>query len=151
YISTDGGLFRSTDLLVSVQNLSLSGLRISQYYTTHTSSRAPAHVVAGAQDQGYQRASVPAVPPSTALAFSQLISGDYGHLTSGDGDHDFLFSTYPGFVLCQVGENAPQLFTEDFPAGEDHAWMPPVVADPNDSRNFFLCCSHLYRYVKAAN
>lgn len=151
YISTDGGLYRSTDLLASVQNLSLTGLRVSQYYSTHTSVRTPSHVVAGAQDQGYQRAAVGAVPPQTNLNFTQLISGDYGHLTSGDGDHDFLFSVYPGFVLCHVGENNPQLFTEDFPAGEDHAWMPPVVADPLDARHFFLCASRIYRYTKAAN
>lgn len=148
YICTDGGLYRSTDLLVSVQNLSLSGLRVSQYYSTHTSVRSADRVVAGAQDQGYQRATVPAVPPATALTFNQLISGDYGHLTSGDGDHDYLFSCYPGFVLCHVGENSPSLFTEDFPAGEDHAWIPPVVGDPLDPRHFFLCASRIYRYVK---
>jgi len=150
YIATDGGLYRSEDVLGSVHNLSLSGLRISQYYTTHTSSAAPEHVVAGSQDQGYQRAS--ALPPATEsnLAFAQLISGDYGHLTSGDGDHDFLFCTYPGFVLLQKGESLPQLFTEDFPAGEDHAWMPPVVADPLEPSEFFLCASHLYRYDKVA-
>ena len=150
YISTDGGLYRSADILSSVQNLSLSGLRISQYYSTHTSLVNPNHVVAGAQDQGYQRANAAPPPTGSSLAFSQLISGDYGHLTSGDGDHDFLFSVYPGFVLIQVGENNPSLFTEDFPSGEDHAWMPPVVADPLDARHFFLCASHLYRYTKGA-
>jgi len=148
YISTDGGLYRSTDLLASVQNLSISGLRISQYYTTHTSSANPDHVVAGAQDQGYQRASQPPPGSSSALSFSQLISGDYGHLTSGDGDHGFLFSVYPGFVLCQRGEDNPALYTENFPSPESHAWMPPVVADPLDPKNFFLCASHLYRYTK---
>ncbi|MEQ1891526.1 MAG: hypothetical protein ABL998_03195 [Planctomycetota bacterium] len=149
YISTDGGLYRSHDLLTSVENLSLTGLRISQYYSTHTSSANANHVVAGAQDQGYQRASSGAAT-SEPFNFNQLISGDYGHLTSGDGDHDFLFSCYPGFVLIQVGENNPGLFTEDFPAGEDHAWIPPIVADPLDARQFFLCASHLYRYVKGA-
>jgi hypothetical protein len=147
YIATDGGLYRSHDLLATVQNLSLSGLRVSQYYSTHTSSANPLHVVAGAQDQGYQRAdSAPLM--SSRMAFAQLISGDYGHLTSGDGDHGQLFSTYPGFVLCQTGENSPSLFIEDFPPGEDHAWLPPVVADPVDARQFFFCASRLYRYVK---
>jgi photosystem II stability/assembly factor-like uncharacterized protein len=150
YIATDGGLYRSTDLLASVQNLSLAGLRVSQYYSTHTSSADPNHVVAGAQDQGYQRASMAPPLSDTNLAFTQLISGDYGHLTSGDGDHGFLFSVYPGFVLCHVGETNPALFLEDFPAGEDHAWMPPVVADPLDARHFFLCASRLYRYVKGS-
>ncbi|NOT29389.1 MAG: hypothetical protein HOP15_02945 [Planctomycetes bacterium] len=150
YIATDGGLYRSTDLLTSVQNLALSGLRVSQYYSTHTSARSVNRIVAGAQDQGYQRANTAPTPPNTNYAFTQLISGDYGHLTSGDGDHDYLFSCYPGFVLCHVGENNPALFTEDFPAGEDHAWIPPIVADPLDPRHFFLCASRIYRYTKAA-
>ena len=89
YIETDGGLFQSPDGLLSVQNLSLSGLRVSQYYTTHTSRANPDHVVAGAQDQGYQRAGSAPPADATQLDFDQLISGDYGHLTSGDGDHDF--------------------------------------------------------------
>jgi photosystem II stability/assembly factor-like uncharacterized protein len=150
YIATDGGLYRSTDLLSTVQNLSLTGLRVSQYYSTHTSSANANHVVAGSQDQGYQRAANAPVFPNTNLNFTQLISGDYGHLTSGNGTHGFLFSVYPGFVLCHVGENSPQLFTEDFPAPEDHAWMPPVVADPLAPQAFFLCASHLYRYAKGA-
>ena len=149
YVNTDGGLFASTDLLASVQNLSLDGLRVSQYYTTLTSSVNPDNVLAGAQDQGYQRASTPPGPDGS-YAFQQLISGDYGHLTSADGDHGYVFSTYPGFVLCQVNETLPKLHTEDFPPGETLAWMPPVVADVFDERDFFLCATRLWRYEKVA-
>jgi photosystem II stability/assembly factor-like uncharacterized protein len=148
YVCTDGGLYRSRDLLLSVENLSLSGLRVSQYYSTHTSRANPLHVVAGAQDQGYQRAPAGPAPTTTVLDFAQLISGDYGHLSTGDGDHDYLYSTYPGFILIQVGENVPSLHFEDFPSGEDHAWLPPVVADPLDPRHFFFCASRLWRYQK---
>jgi photosystem II stability/assembly factor-like uncharacterized protein len=148
YISTDGGLYRSTNGLSTVQNLSLSGLRVSQYYTTHTSSADTDHVVAGAQDQGYQRASL-APTGTTNLTFSQLISGDYGHLSSGDGDHGALFSTYPGFILAHIGETSPALYQVSFPPSEDHAWMPPVVGDPLNPNHFFFCASHLYRYTKS--
>src|SRR4030095_2175609 len=108
--------------------------------------------------QGYQRASAP--PASgTALSFTQLISGDYGHLTSGDGDHDLVYCTYPGFVvyatypgcvLAQVGENNPLLVQVGFPPASSHAWMPPVVADPLEPRRFFFCASRLYRYLKGS-
>jgi photosystem II stability/assembly factor-like uncharacterized protein len=40
-VGTDGGLYESTDRLDTVQNLSLSGLRISQYYSTLTSAADP--------------------------------------------------------------------------------------------------------------
>ncbi|HYN63921.1 MAG TPA: hypothetical protein VES36_04895, partial [Candidatus Limnocylindrales bacterium] len=147
YVSTDGGLYRSANGLTSVQNLSLDGLRVSQYYTTHTSTADPLHVVAGAQDQGYQRSG--AAPGSDGLLdFNQLISGDYGHATSGDGSHAYVYSVYPGFMLIQKGETGPQLYTEDFPASEDYGWLPTITADPVNVERCFFGASHLYRYRK---
>lgn len=143
YVSTDGGLYESHDGLLSVNNLSLDGLRVSQYYDTHTSSFDEDHVIAGAQDQGYQRADQPA---PDALQFDQLISGDYGHLTSSGGAHAWLYSVYPGFVLVQQGETNPTLHQVDFPAGESHGWMPTIRADPDAPTRWYLCASHLYRY-----
>ncbi len=148
YVNTDGGLYVSTDQLASVSNLSLTGLRVSQYYTTHTSTLPPHRVLAGSQDQGYQR-SGDAPGPGGRYGFAQLISGDYGHLTSGDGDQGNVFSVYPGFVLCQVNEANPNLYTKNFPAGETLAWMPPVVADVYDVRDYFLCATRLWRYDKS--
>ncbi len=147
YIATDGGLYHSEDTLQTVLNLSLHGLRVSQYYSTLTSAADPNHVAAGSQDQGYQWASSP--PASgTALDFTQVISGDYGHLTSGDGTHAYVFSVYPGFVLVHRNEANPILHTVNFPAGESYSWMPPVFADPADPEDFFFCAKKLYRYEK---
>jgi len=147
YVSTDGGLFRSTDGLDSVENLSLLGLRVSQYYTTHTSTVDPNLVLAGSQDQGYQRADAPPVG-TTALSFDQLISGDYGHLVSGDGSHDWVYSCYPGFILVQKGATSPQLFQVDFPGGANYGWLPNMTADPWDNERWFFCADKLYRYSK---
>jgi hypothetical protein len=147
YVATDGGLFRSTDGLASVENLSLLGLRVSQYYTTHTSTVDPDRVLAGAQDQGYQRADTAPVG-TTALSFDQLISGDYGHLVSGDGSHDWVYSCYPGFILVQKGATSPQLFQVDFPGGADYGWLPNLAADPWDTKRWFFCADKLYRYSK---
>ncbi|NRA98039.1 MAG: hypothetical protein HRU14_17720 [Planctomycetes bacterium] len=80
-----------------------------------------------------------------------MISGDYGHLNSGDGDHDYVFSTYPGFVLIQTGEQNPGLDMEDFPAGASNLWLPPVVADPLDQEDFFFLGDHLWRYEKSGS
>jgi hypothetical protein len=147
YISTDGGLYESTDGLASVQNLSLQGLRVSQYYTTHTSSSNPNLIVAGSQDQGYQRGNMAAAGADLTVPFDQLISGDYGHLTSSDGTHDWLFSVYPGFVLVQRNQWTPTLYTVDFPA-DNAQWMPYIVASPGDKRDFFFCGSKLWRFDK---
>ncbi len=146
YVSTDGGLYRSTDQLETVRNLSMSGLRVSQYYTTHTSN-VTGNIAAGAQDQGYQWTEEDNEGP---LEFEQLISGDYAHLTSGDGSHQYVYSVYPGIVLVQYRENDPELSYASFP-NDSASWLPPIVADPNDNTAFFFCGSRLWRYEKGGN
>ena len=147
YIGTDGGLFRSDDGVKTVENISLSGLRVSQYYSTLTSAADPGHVAAGAQDQGYQLSGEAQQPGGDLLAFDQQISGDYGHLSSGDGTHAYVYSTYPGFILVQIGERYPVYAYLDYPPGETEDWLPPVVADPETPEDFYFLASHLYRYT----
>lgn len=145
-IGTDGGLYESTDRLDTVQNLALSGLRISQYYSTLTSAADPSHVAAGAQDQGYQLTNDLA-QSDDLWSFEQAISGDYGHLSSADGTHAWVFSTYPGFILVQEGETEPFLYYQNFPDTlESSAWIPPVVADPREPENFFFAGDRLWYY-----
>lgn len=148
YICTDGGLFASTDGLASVTNISFDGLRVSQYYTTHTSNLNTDHIHAGAQDQGYQAAHDPPTN-GTAYDFDQLISGDYAHLTSGDGSHRWVYSVYPGFILISKNENGEVLYQEDFPVNESYPWLPYIQADPDSNQAFFFCAKKLYRYQKA--
>ncbi|MBI5363145.1 MAG: hypothetical protein HZA53_08195 [Planctomycetes bacterium] len=150
YIATDGGTYVSTNGGVNVLNLCGTGIGIGQYYSTLTSRTTPALCLAGAQDQGYQRGSVqPPSPSGPSTDFTQLISGDYGHLTSGDGSHAFVYCTYPGFVLVQVGEASPSLVAQlNFPTGSTNAWMPPVVADPLDNTRFFFLGHRLWRYTR---
>jgi len=149
YVATDGGLFHSDDGLATVTNLSLNGLRVSQYYSTLTSAAVPDRVMAGAQDQGYQLATAGPPPEHGRLDFDQLISGDYGHLTSGHGTPQYTFSTYPGFVLAHVQGAGAQLFQVSFPPGETNAWMPPVVVDPGNPKSFFFAASKLWHYAFA--
>ena len=142
YIGTDGGVYESLDQLNTVNNLSLSDLGVSQYYTTLTSLRRPELVVAGSQDQGWQRAELGAPPigGGSWADFDQLISGDYGHASSANGTHDLVFSPYPGFLLIYEGEDNPNLIgTPNFPSGSNPLWLPPVVADPDDMNRAFLC------------
>ncbi len=146
YISTDGGLYHSIDLLATVYNLSTDGLRVSQYYSTLTNAEDPERVSAGSQDQGYQICG-PDIYTEDLIEFDQVMSGDYGHLTSGDGTHEYVFSVYPGFILAQVGlTDPPAIIFMDFPANENFAWLPPVVADPQNNEDFFFCGTHLYHY-----
>lgn len=153
FICTDGGTYWSLDQTATVSNLSLSGLGVSQYYTTHTSRNDPDLILAGSQDQGYQRGSFQApLPAGPSTPFTQMISGDYGHMTSSDGSHGLVYSTYPGFILVQEGESSPNLLSPfvDFPPGSQHDWLPMVVADPLDPEHFFFCGDRLSRYERSS-
>ena len=144
YAATDGGLYRSNNSLSSVNNISLFGLGVSQYYSTLTSVNDPNLVAAGSQDQGYQLSTGPA--KNRNWDFVQMISGDYGHLTSSDGSHNIVFSVYPGFVLVHTGEPTPAISGMlDFPPGESYSWLPFILADPDDPQAYFFCATHLHR------
>jgi len=94
-ISNHGGLSVSYDLLQTTNNLSQTGLNVSQYYDVRTDPTDPNYVYGGTQDQGYQRASTAASLPYNPLNFTQIISGDYGHMVfSANGTH--LWKQYPG-------------------------------------------------------
>ena len=151
FVSTDGGTYLSRDGGASFRNLCLEGLGVGQVYSTLTSKRDRDLILAGTQDQGYQRGRrEPARVSGPSTGFDQLLSGDYGYLTSSDGTHGLVYCTYPGFVLVQEGETHPNLLYPwvDFPAGSQHAWMPPVVADPTDPEAFFFLADRLYRYAR---
>jgi MYXO-CTERM domain-containing protein len=148
-LGTDGGLYASDDGLETVRNLSLDGLRVSQYYSTHTSAANPEHLQAGSQDQGYQ-VTQGVAQDDDVLGFAQILSGDYGHLSSSDGTHGLVYSTYPGFVLVSVGEDEPWLAYVDYPPGQNLLWLPPVVADPTDPEAFFLVGDPLWRFERVA-
>ena len=134
YISTDGGLYNSTDQLINVNNLSLSGLGISQYYSTYTKKFTPYQIFAGSQDQGFQR-SVNQL--YDIYDFEQVISGDYGHLVSGDNGVS-IWSVYPGFAMYYPNASTNiNGITWDFDMS-GHLWMPPLMEDPNDPSSVYI-------------
>ncbi len=133
-ISTDGGLYISTDNLNTVENLSLYGLGVSQYYSTYTLRSNPYHVYAGSQDQGFQRSEG---DEGGILEFEQSISGDYGHLVSGDGGES-IWCVYPGFVMYY---DSPQYDTGGMTwnfLGSNYLWMAPLMAHPTNPEKCFI-------------
>ena len=133
-ISTDGGLYASYDNLESTQNLSLNGLGVSQYYSTYTKRSEPYHIYAGSQDQGFQRTNG---DNGGILEFEQSISGDYGHLSSGDGGQT-IWCNYPGFTMYY---DTPQTdgggATLNFP-GSNYLWLAPLIEHPNSPNMAWL-------------
>lgn len=145
YVSTDGGLYESTDNVASVHNLSLDGLHVSQYYSTYTQRGRSRVVLAGAQDQGYQKA----LSPGGAIDdFVQVISGDYAHLDSADGG-DSVWMVYPTFAMLDLQPgNGTQagLRLWDFAPNSlsGTLWLAPLVADPSNPLRAMLAGGTLF-------
>ncbi|RMZ48920.1 hypothetical protein EB821_05045 [Candidatus Marinimicrobia bacterium PRS2] len=124
-ISTDGGLYYSDDALETVQNVSMNGLGVSQYYSTYTKRTFPYNVYAGSQDQGFQRSISPG---GDVFDFVQSISGDYGHLSSGD-EGASIWCNYPGITTYFPDPLTSGHISLNFP-GSGHLWLAPIIEDP---------------------
>ncbi len=151
HLGTGGGLYRSQDGLNTVENLSLSGLRVGAYYATLTSAADPTRVAAGSSGQGYQLTEeVDEI--SDLLQLEQVKSGGYVQLTSSDGTHDLVYtspeeSESSGDLLVQVGEEDPSFFTLKYPTGARLLTTSPIlVADPDEPTVFYYLANQLYRY-----
>jgi hypothetical protein len=138
-ISTDGGSYISYDNLLTVQNISLSNLNVSQYYGTYSYRPDPDIIFVGSQDQGFQRTT--SIAKDKTHSFEQTISGDYGHLTSSDGGKT-LWCVYPGFTMLYKNLATPSATSRtslDFDKnGSGGLWMRPVLADPKDPNIAYL-------------
>jgi hypothetical protein len=135
FISTDGGLYYSTDSLHTVKNITLRSIGTSQYYGLLTSTaEKPYHIYAGSQDQGFQK-GIDTL--SGTLGFRQTISGDYGHLVSADSGRS-VWCNYPGFTMYYPDARASDVQRGwSFPTG-NRLWLPPVTVHPKDPRIAFV-------------
>ena len=138
-ISTDGGTFISYDNLVTVQNISMHDLNVSQYYSTYSFLEDPDIIFVGSQDQGFQRTT--SISGNGTHSFEQTISGDYAHLTSSDGGYT-LWHVYPGFSMVYRLLANPSMTTAatlDFDStGKGGLWMRPIIADPKNPNVAYL-------------
>ncbi|MCX6227165.1 MAG: T9SS type A sorting domain-containing protein, partial [Bacteroidia bacterium] len=137
FISTDGGSFVSADQMQSVTNVSLKGLNISQYYTTYTHRTKTEVLYAGSQDQGFQKSWQVG---DGIVDFDQTISGDYGHIVSGDGGVS-IWTVYPGFAMYYPeasANNGMSTLGFDDMKMKNQFWMPPLLADPYFPNRVYL-------------
>ncbi|MEM9821286.1 MAG: T9SS type A sorting domain-containing protein [Bacteroidota bacterium] len=129
-VSNHGGLSISYDQMAHVENISLAGLNVSQYYDVRTDPTWPYLFYGGSQDQGFQRGW--SMDEYEVVEMEQVISGDYGHIAfSGNGEH--LWTVYPGGWITYYyhpidgGYNASWEVDSD----DESVWIPPLMESPN--------------------
>jgi hypothetical protein len=115
----------------------MSGLGVSQYYSSYSQRFSPYAIFAGSQDQGLQKS----IPDNQNMGgvqnFEQIISGDYGHLVSGDNGVS-IWTNYPGFTIYYPDiANSNASVSLDFP-GSGYLWIAPLMEHPHSSEKVIL-------------
>ena len=136
YINTDGGTYISYDNLQNVNNISTINLNISQYYSVYSHKSESQYIFAGSQDQGYQFCNNN--DDSGTENLTQIVSGDYGHIVSGDGGNS-VWMVYPGYAIYY-----PNAITSPTSSNwwtfncSGQFWIPPLMEDPNYPNKVYL-------------
>lgn len=132
-ISNHGGLSISYDGGIINDNIGMFDLNISQYYDVRSFPSNPDYLFAGSQDQGFQKGFIPDENPEP---FTQVISGDYGHIAFSENGKR-LWTVYPGGYVTyypnplSAGSSAGFELNSD----EESVWIPPLVESPDPAEN----------------
>jgi len=128
FINTDGGTYISDDQLQTVNNISMSNHNVGQFYSVYSHRTNDNVIFAGSQDQGYQLCTNnTGIGTST---FTQIISGDYGHIVSGNGGNS-IWMVYPGFAAyypSAISSPYDSYWWEFECSGQ--FWIPPLMPHP---------------------
>ncbi len=135
-ISNHGGLNVSYDYTLTNENISLSDLNVSQYYSVATSPLDPTFYFAGSQDQGFQRGKI--TNPLEPADLVQVISGDYGHIIFTENGSR-LFTVYPGGWVTYYAQPFNESFgltsTYEIISPNESVWIPPMMPHPDSDLN----------------
>ncbi|MFT4758961.1 MAG: photosystem II stability/assembly factor-like uncharacterized protein, partial [Saprospiraceae bacterium] len=135
-VGNHGGLHVSYDELQNTENISKLNLNNAEYYDVRTDPNNSSYIYAGSQDQGWQRTSNGNIPG--ASSFTQVISGDYGHLCLTNNGQS-LWTVYP-FGNINFYENAQTGYSNalvnldgtDYPVSN---WIWPTAETYNTASN----------------
>lgn len=136
-IGNHGGLSVSYDGGINFQNIGLHDLNVSQYYSVATHPTFDNYIFTGSQDQGIQRTFD--FDEGTAN-FTQMFSGDYGHVTFTNNNNS-LWTVFPGGLVVYfddpIGNNSPTTsYFPDFPTKT--VWLPQITKVPNRQNSVVL-------------
>ncbi len=132
-ISNHGGLSISYDGGIVNDNIGMFDLNISQYYDVRSFPSNPNYLFAGAQDQGFQKGFIPDENPEP---FTQVISGDYGHIAFSENGKR-LWTVYPGGYVTYYPNplSAGSSAGFELKSDEESVWIPPLVESPDPAEN----------------
>lgn len=156
FLSTDGGTYESLDGGATVRNLTQVGLPNGQFYATWSSDSDPDLFLAGSQDQGLQLSISPGrgARAGAPLFNQQVISGDYGNLTSASHDLTDVFAIYPTIppnpgklVLFEprAAGGVSSAVLADQPPMAKAGFYAAAAADPDDPAAVYVAGDYIWK------
>ncbi len=128
-IANHGGVNLSYDKLISNNSIAQINLNISQYYSVRTYPLNPDVIFAGSQDQGIQRGYDLG---EGTVSFTQLFSGDYGHISFTNFNKS-MWIVYPGGWIFYFDDPINQNFSSfnyQLDSKDESVWLPPIISSP---------------------
>ena len=128
-VAHHGGISISYDQGENFSNIALSNLNVGQYYDVRNYPVNPYYIFAGSQDQGLQRTLD--FEEGTAN-FTQMFSGDYGHLSFTNNGKS-LWSVFPGGLVFYYEDplnfNIP-INSYNLQSQQESVWLPQIIRSP---------------------
>ncbi len=142
-ISSDGGTYVSYNNS-TYKNITLTGIRNSQYYGTQTRWEKPDILLAGAQDQGIQYCG--GGQADEIYDFIQWTSGDEGAFASSDSGKSSWFT----YVYGSLYYNPNTLLSSAKDAGkpddaDSYMWICPTLADPQNPKICYVGGNYIHK------
>lgn len=134
-ISTDAGVYISRNSMVTVKNISLSGLNVSQYYHIYTCEENNITLFAGSQDQGTQ---VSFTENDEIRDFVKIITGDNAQTVSSDKGHSVWNTSYAGILYLPNATTSKSYRWEGYDMLSGQEFLPPLMADPDDPTSVYM-------------
>jgi regulation of enolase protein 1 (concanavalin A-like superfamily) len=141
YVGTDGGVFRTTEIWVSNNNVQWealnNGLGVTQFYAAAGSNGT---VIGGSQDNSTQRYSSGSWAQAWTLGDGGFVAADQadGRLFYADGQYGVPFGSSDGGVtFSAIGSGITD--------GTQTNFIAPLIIDPNASQRLYLGKSRLWR------
>lgn len=130
-VNTDGGIYKSTDGLTTVHNITLIGMQNSQYYGVYTLRTDPNHIMAGSQDQGFSKTFV---DNGGVLDFAHIWAGDDGRSVSTNHVGYWHSSIYTISYFPDGKSNTYfDLWSQHIPS----TWLPSITEHPTNPEKLY--------------
>jgi len=142
-ISTDGGTYISYDNS-TYKNITMNGIRNSQYYGSQTRWDTPEIIWAGAQDQGIQFCA--GSQTNDIYDFKQVTSGDEGSFASSDSGKSVWFTYVYGSLYYTPNSSVGTIKSAGKPDETDsYMWMCPTLADPQNPLAVYVGGNYIHK------